>query len=100
MNKILSMLGLCRRAGRIQLGHDPVLESVRSGKARLVLLARDLSAHTAGGIQYAAQQMGIPVCVLSCTMEEMGAALGKYAGAAAVEDTGFANKLKTLCTDR
>ena len=27
----LSLLGLCRRAGRLALVHDPVLESLRRG---------------------------------------------------------------------
>ncbi|MCH3973115.1 MAG: ribosomal L7Ae/L30e/S12e/Gadd45 family protein [Oscillospiraceae bacterium] len=99
-SKILSFLGLCRRAGRLQLGHDPVLESMRCGKAYLVLLAQDLSEHSAGGIRHTAEELGVPVFTLPCTKEEMGAALGKLTGAAAVEDAGFAKRLKTLCTDR
>ena len=99
-NKLLGLLGLCRRAGRVQMGHDPVLESLRTGKARLVLLAGDLSPHTSRGLVNAAEQEGVPLYTLKdCTIDEMGAALGKRTGAAAVEDSGFAKKLKTYCTD-
>lgn len=99
-DRLLSLLGLARRAGKVQMGHDPVLESIRHGRVRLILLASDLSPHTSKGIVYAAQQEEIPLYTLSHTMDEMGAALGKRTGAVAVEDTGFARKLETFCTDR
>ena len=38
--KWLSMLGLARRAGKLAMGHDLALQSVRDGKAQLVLTAR------------------------------------------------------------
>ena len=37
--KWLSMLGLARRAGKLAMGHDLALQSVRDGKAQLVLTA-------------------------------------------------------------
>ncbi|HCA71230.1 MAG TPA: 50S ribosomal protein L7ae [Ruminococcaceae bacterium] len=99
-DKLLSFLGLARRAGKVQLGHDPVLDSLRSGRARLVLLASDLSSHSSGGILRAAEEEGVPAVTLKHTVDEMGAALGKRAGAVSVEDAGFAQKLETLCADR
>ena len=99
-DRLLSLLGLARRAGKVQLGHDPVLESLRCGRARLVLLAADLSPHTSKGILYAAQQEDVPIYTLHQTVDDMGAALGKRVGAVAVEDAGFAKKLKTYCADR
>lgn len=98
-DKLLSFLGLARRAGKVQMGHDPVLESLRSGHARLVLLASDLSSHTSGGLIRTAEEEGVPVLTLPYTLDEMGAAVGKRTGAVAVEDAGFAKKLKTLCAD-
>ena len=41
--KWLSMLGLARRAGKLAMGHDLALQSVRDGKAQLVLTARNVS---------------------------------------------------------
>lgn len=41
--KWLSMLGLARRAGKLAMGHDLALQSVRDGKAQLVLTARNAS---------------------------------------------------------
>lgn len=46
-NKLLGALGLCRRAGKLALGSDRVLEQAARGRAALVLLAADASGRTA-----------------------------------------------------
>ena len=38
--QLLNLMGLARRAGRLSLGSDPVIESLRKGQARLVILAK------------------------------------------------------------
>lgn len=45
-DKLLGALGLCRRAGRLALGFDRVLENALRGRAALVLLAADASGRT------------------------------------------------------
>ena len=44
--KALRLLGLARRARRLEAGEEPVVILCRSGKARLVLLASDAGGHT------------------------------------------------------
>lgn len=51
-NPILSLLGLCRRAGRISIGCDPVKSSILKGETRLVLFAGDISKNTEKDIVY------------------------------------------------
>ena len=41
--KILSLLGLARRAGRVSLGHDAAIGSVVKNKAKLCVLSSDAS---------------------------------------------------------
>lgn len=98
-NRILSLLGLARRAGRLTLGNDAVLESIKEEEAKLILLAQDLSARTVKGIQPAAQQAGVPLVCIAETMDEIGMALGKRVGVIAVNDQGFAAKLTELVTE-
>ena len=43
-NQVLSLLGIARRAGRLSLGHDAVDEALKKREAKLILLARDVSA--------------------------------------------------------
>ena len=46
MDKALNYLSLARKAGRIELGEEPVGAAARAGKARLVVVANDAGDHT------------------------------------------------------
>ena len=46
MDKALNYLALARKAGRIELGEEPVGGAARAQKARLVVVAKDASDHT------------------------------------------------------
>lgn len=92
----LSLLGLCRRAGKLTIGCEAVKGSVLKGEARLVILAEDISKHTQQDVLFHAKQAGTPFVQAGCGKDALGAALGKYASVIAVNDTGFAKKLKQL----
>ena len=46
MDKALNYLALARKAGRIELGEEPVGAAARAQKARLVVVAEDATEHT------------------------------------------------------
>ena len=46
MDKALNYLALARKAGRIELGEEPVGGAARAQKARLILVASDAGDHT------------------------------------------------------
>ena len=46
MDKALYYLSLARKAGRVELGEEPVGAAARAQKARLVVVAEDASDHT------------------------------------------------------
>ena len=46
MDKALNYLALARKAGRIELGEEPVGAITRAGRAALVVVASDASDHT------------------------------------------------------
>ncbi len=46
MDKALNYLALARKAGRIELGEEPVGAAARAQHARLVVVANDASDHT------------------------------------------------------
>jgi len=97
--KLLSLLGIARRAARLSLGNDATMDSLRLGEARLVILASDLSPRTAKGIKYVAEQEEVAVVQIEATMDEISMALGKRTGIVAVNDAGFAKKMHALCTN-
>ena len=46
MDKALNYLALARKAGRVELGEEPVGAAARAQHARLVIVAQDASDHT------------------------------------------------------
>lgn len=95
MNKTLSVMGLARRAGKLIIGHDAVMLSVRNGRAKVVLLTQDASPRHTRELE-AAEFNGKTVN-LSCMMTEAGFAVGKNSCIFAVEDEGFVKAIdKTL----
>ena len=94
-NKLTSLLGLSRRAGKLTMGHDPVAESVAKGESCLVLMAQDLSPRTKKSI-VSIVGTAVPLVETALTLHEMGFAVGKRVGVVSVNEAGFAKKLQAL----
>ena len=94
--RLLSLLGLARRAQKLSLGADAAAEAVRKGKCRLLLTAADLSPRSLRNARGTAEEYGTPAACAGVTMDEIGFALGKRTGILAVNDAGFANKLRAM----
>lgn len=89
-SKVLSLLGLARRAGKLQGGYDAVVIAAKEGKAVLLLAARDISPKTFKNLRYEGQRAGVPVRRLKEEMAEVSRACGIKAGVLALTDQGFA----------
>lgn len=87
--KVLGLLSLCRRAGRLTVGMEAALEKAQKGEAALILLAEDLSPHSAERLQRKLPQ-GVTVRSLPCTMQTLSVVTGKKTGILAVCDENFA----------
>lgn len=97
--KILSLLGLCMRAGRLVSGEAKCETAIRQGEAKLVVLASDVSANTAKKFNNSAYYYKLPV-VTAGTIAQLGHALGKaHRAVAVVTDEGFAKKIAALSDD-
>lgn len=93
-NKFFSNLGLCMRAGKLVTGDEGVLKEVRSGEAKLVILAEDASDNTRKKFQDKCQYYGVPLMELG-SRSELGDAIGKAERVIlAVTDAGFAKMLQ------
>ena len=90
MNKLMGALSLCRKAGKLTMGFDPVAESVAKGKAQLVLLASDLSAGTAGRMTRLCEAAGLRPVTLPLTQQMLLEITPKRTGVFAVVDPGLA----------
>jgi ribosomal protein L7Ae-like RNA K-turn-binding protein len=98
-DRLLSLLGLARRAGRLFLGSDAVREAARRGGCPLILLAADLSPHTVRTVRAAAEGKKVKILLLHATMDEIGCAIGKRTGVLAINDIGFATTLLALSAE-
>lgn len=89
--KALSYLSLARKAGRVELGEEPVGDASRAGKAYLIAVAADASDHTWRRAKSDAAGTRQQCVRLPFTKEEMGGAVGRTSLAvAAVTDAPLA----------
>jgi ribosomal protein L7Ae-like RNA K-turn-binding protein len=90
-----SYLGLAMRAGKLATGEDIVLDAVRSGKAKLVILAEDASANTRKKVQDKCGYYQVPI-IEQGSRGELGSSIGKAERVMiAVTDAGFAKMIKS-----
>jgi len=96
MNKSLSLLTMCRKAGKIELGMDPVKDACRNFKVKCVLVSTDISSKSLKEVMFFCSQAHIEVYELDANTEEIWASLGKKVVVLGVCDKGFKKKLSTM----
>ena len=91
MDKALNYLALARKAGRIELGEEPVGGAARAQKARLVVVASDASDHTWRRAKSFVAGTNQQCVKLPFTKDDMGMAVGRTSLAiAAITDPAMA----------
>lgn len=96
MNKLLSALSLARKAGRLEIGFDPVQEAVKLKKALLVVIVRDASQRTARETERICRENGTEILLADVTKDDTFRVLGKTVAVIAVCDGGFADMIKGI----
>ena len=91
MDNVLSMLGLAKKAGLIEIGSDSVKTAARAGRAVLVMASKDSSPPSKKRAQTCAAAGGAVYLELPYDKYELGSLLGRGSpGTIAVTDVGFA----------
>lgn len=94
--RVLGLLGLARRAGSVVRGVSAVRDAVRSGEARLVILAEDASAGQLGKLTGLLEAREVVVRWME-SRERLGLAIGQAPiSALAVTTQSFAEALSGL----
>lgn len=96
MNKIMGLLTMARRASKLALGMDMTKDACKSGEAKCVCVANDISNKSLKEVKFFCSLDNVPLYSLAMTMDEVGEQLGKKVGIIAVLDSGFYKKTKTL----
>ena len=99
MNKFYSLLGLCKKAGKLVGGEELVENTVRQKKACLLILAVDVSNNTKKKFSNASAFHEVPLVEVG-TKADLGRAVGAEVRAViAITESGFAKKLQELSED-
>ncbi len=101
-DKVLSMIGMARRAGQSQTGAFLTERSIREGTCELIILATDTAHNNAKKFINASEHYNIPLIKYS-TKAELSHALGKEnVVVAGISDKNFAKgimgKYNEWCT--
>ena len=102
MDKLLNLIGLAKKAGKLEVGEEPVGAAARSKHARLILIASDAADNTRRRALHFGEA-GECICLeIPPTKEDLGRALGRTSCALlALTDIGFAEAVaKKLAAKR
>ena len=95
MNRMLNMLGLCMRAGRIISGEKACVQAVRAGGACAVVLDRAAAKNAVKSVSDACAYNEVPL--VYAPENELGAAIGKPGRmVAAITDPSMADRILEL----
>ena len=97
MSNITGLLTICRKAGKLVMGFDPMKDALAGGKACAVIIASDISPKTEKEVRFFSGKQNIPVARTAMTLDEVYHTLGKKAGILTICDKGFADKTISIC---
>jgi ribosomal protein L7Ae-like RNA K-turn-binding protein len=94
--KIISLLGLAQKAGKIASGELSVEKAIKSGKTKLLIVATDCSESTKKNYRDMTAYYGVELYE-KFSKEQLGQCIGKvYRAALSITDVGFTNAVKNL----
>lgn len=92
MDKIFGLLGLAKKAGRLEIGEEPVGAACRARDARLLLLANDAAPNTVRRAAHFSEAGACVMLTLPASKDMLGHAVGRSSCAMlALTDIGFAD---------
>lgn len=99
-NDLKGLLGLCRRSGKLSLGHDASVAAIKKRKAYLAVTCNDSSERLKKEIadECGFNNRNVKYIDAPFDMKELSFAIGTRAGVFTVDDSGFAEKLYSIFT--
>ncbi|MBP5153489.1 MAG: ribosomal L7Ae/L30e/S12e/Gadd45 family protein [Lachnospiraceae bacterium] len=99
-DKFWSMLGIARKAGKVESGAFAAEKAVRSGKAHLLILAENASDNTKKHFHDLCVRFGVPLAAAGSD-SDLGRALGQESRmVACVTDEGLAAAVSRLYAEQ
>lgn len=93
--KVLTLLGFAAKSGNLSYGFSVCKEALSRKKARLVIIASDISEKTNKEIVFIAEKSGVTFLKLTnINIFELSNAVGHKCGIISVNENGFAKAIK------
>ena len=94
MDKVLNLIGLAQKAGRLAVGEEPTGAAARARDARLILVAADAAENSVRRVRHFADAGQCLWCRIGADKDALGRAVGRSSCAMlAVMDIGFAEAI-------
>lgn len=93
-DKFLALLGFASKSGNLSFGADSVKESLKKKKAKLVIVAKDISDKSKKEARFFAEKASVEVLEVEYSIDVLSNATGKKGGIISVNEIGFANAIK------
>lgn len=97
-NRVLGLIGLSAKAGKVECGADAVEECIKRGKAKLVIVSEDAADRTKENFEFLSKQQRINFAIYS-NKDELSKTIGKNNKAVlAIKDKNLSNEIyKIIC---
>lgn len=95
-DRALSLLGMARRANRLQIGHYAAKASIVTEKAKLCLLAQDASQRLKEEFMRLVKEKNISLIETETTMAQLSQAIGVKTAVVTITEEGFAKRIIEL----
>lgn len=95
-SKLIGMLGLATKAGKITFGTEASTECINKKKAKLVIIAEDSSDKTKKNFEFLCSKNNIPLLIIE-TIDNLSRAIGnKNKAIICIKDKNFANEISKI----
>lgn len=97
ISKILGLIGISQKAGKLISGTDACIEGMKLGKIKLMLVSQEASEKTKKNLFYYCEKYHIPIHVIEESIEDLSKAIGKKNRAMiGIEDDNLSTEIKKV----
>lgn len=96
MNKFLNFIGICKKSGKISLGFESCIESIKKNNSFLILFVSDLSPKTLKKFNEAIEKFEVKKINVNLKMQDFYTILKRNVGIISINDKTLAEKVKNL----
>lgn len=93
--RILNMLGIANKAGKLVTGEDSVINGLQKRNVKIVFVANDSSDRTIDKFDHKCFYYGVE-CIKTYSSDELTKAIGRCRKIVGITDQGFCDAIKKL----